>query len=88
MEEAKILYPNKGVGVDVVNHPLHYTGDIECIDAMLQTQGKEAVESFCICNAFKYLWRHRNKNKAEDVKKAIWYLNKFIELEKGDKDND
>jgi hypothetical protein len=67
---------------DNVNHPSHYeTGKVECIDAMLETQGKEAVQSFCVCNAFKYLWRHRNKNQLEDVKKAIWYLNKFVELE-------
>lgn len=65
---------------DNVNHPSHYeTGKFECIDVMLETQGVEAVKSFCICNAFKYLYRH--KNGVEDVKKAIWYLNKFIELE-------
>lgn len=67
---------------DNVNHPSHYeTGKFECIDVMLETQGVEAVKSFCICNAFKYLYRHKNKNGVEDVKKAIWYLNKFVELE-------
>lgn len=48
---------------------------------MTETQGVEAVKNFCICNAFKYLWRHDKKNGVEDVKKAAWYLNKFIELE-------
>lgn len=68
--------------VDNVNHPSHYeTGKFECIDVMLETQGKEAVQDFCICNAFKYLYRHGNKNGLEDIKKAIWYLNKFVELE-------
>lgn len=67
---------------DNVNHPSHYeTAGIECIDAMEITQGKEAVKNFCICNAFKYLWRHKRKNKLEDIKKAVWYLNKLIELE-------
>ena len=66
---------------DNVNHPAHYeTGGIECIDAMIATQGVEEVKAFCICNAFKYIWRHKNKNCLEDVKKAIWYLNKFVEL--------
>lgn len=70
--------------VDNVNHPSHYeTGKFECIDVMLETQGKEAVKDFCVCNAFKYLYRHGNKNGLEDIKKAIWYLNKFIELEEG-----
>ena len=71
--------------IDMVNHPTHYeTGNFECIDVMLETQGKEAVKGFCVCNAFKYLYRHRNKNGLEDVKKAVWYLNKYIELSKGD----
>ena len=67
--------------VDLVNHPPHYeTGGIECIDAMVETQGVVAVMDFCICNAFKYLWRHGRKNGIEDVRKAIWYLNKYVEL--------
>lgn len=67
---------------DNVNHPSHYeTGKFECIDVMIETQGVEAVKNFCLCNAFKYVYRHKNKNGVEDVKKAIWYLNKFVELE-------
>lgn len=72
---------------DNVNHPSHYeTGKFECIDVMLETQGKEAVQSFCVCNAFKYIYRHNNKNGLEDIKKAIWYLNKFVELEESNND--
>lgn len=68
--------------MDNVNHPFHYcTGKYECIDVMIETQGIEAVQNFCICNAFKYLYRHEGKNGLEDIKKAIWYLNKFVELE-------
>lgn len=67
---------------DNVSHPNHYeTGRFECIDVMLETQGIEAVKNFCICNAFKYLYRHSRKNGTEDVAKAIWYLQKFLELE-------
>ena len=70
------------VAKDNVNHPSHYeTGKFECIDVMVETQGVEAVKAFCICNAFKYLYRHKNKNGTEDVKKAIWYLNKLVDLE-------
>ena len=47
---------------DVVNHPSHYcTGKYECIDVMVETQGIEATKSFCLCNAFKYLYRHNGK---------------------------
>lgn len=72
---------------DNVNHPNHYTGKVECIDAMIETQGVDAVKNFCICNAFKYLWRHGKKNGLEDVKKAVWYLNKYIELEEDENEN-
>lgn len=64
-----------------VVHPTHYNqGKIECIDAMLAAFGKEAVENFCLVNAFKYVWRNLDKNGLEDVDKAIWYLNKYKEL--------
>lgn len=66
---------------DNVNRPSHYcTGKFECIDVMLETQGKQAVLDFCLCNAFKYLYRHNGKNGYEDVKKAKWYIDKFIKL--------
>lgn len=36
--------------MDYVNHPCHYdTGKFECIEVMQETQGVEAVKSFCIC---------------------------------------
>lgn len=72
---------NKEVINDSVNHPTHYTnGGIECIDAMEAAFGKEAVSNFCICNAFKYLFRHNLKNGKEDIEKAEWYLTKYKEL--------
>lgn len=64
---------------DPVNRPAHYTsGGIECIDAMQAAFGEDAVKDFCLCNAFKYLWRHRQKNGVEDLKKCRWYLNRLI----------
>ena len=69
---------------DNVNHPAHYeTGKFECIEVMLETQGVEAVLNFCQCNAFKDLYRAKRKNGLEDMKKAVWYLNKYIELKEG-----
>ena len=64
---------------DNVNRPAHYTsGGIECIDAMQAAFGDKAVKDFCLCNAFKYLWRHKQKNGVEDLKKCRWYLNRLI----------
>ena len=74
---------------DVVNHPTHYeSGKFECIDVMEETQGKDAVMGFCLCNAFKYLYRHNRKNGIEDIKKAKWYINKYIELAERDDKNE
>ena len=66
-----------------VDHPSHYNnGSIECIDAMVAAYGLEAVATFCKINAFKYLWRSEHKNGVEDLEKANWYLNKYLELVK------
>lgn len=67
--------------VDNVNNPKHYaTGKFECIEVMEEALGTEAVKGFCLCNAFKYIYRCRNKNGLEDIKKADWYLKKLIEI--------
>ena len=67
-----------------VNHPAHYEAStsIECIEAMELMFGPEAVYHFCMCNAFKYIWRHKNKNGLEDLDKACWYLDKAYDLAK------
>ena len=67
---------------DPVTHPAHYcTGKYECIEVMTEVFGVEAVQAFCRLNAFKYLFRSDRKNGIEDIKKARWYINKFIDLE-------
>lgn len=65
--------------IDNVNHPQHYEGhtSLECIDVMEVAFGTETVAHFCLCNAFKYLWRYKHKNGLEDLKKAEWYLNRY-----------
>ena len=66
---------------DEINHPDRYAGGkFECIEVMADVFGKEAVKDFCLLNAFKYIWRQEKKGGVYDVKKAIWYLNKYIEL--------
>lgn len=78
-------------GEDLVNHPSHYADStsIECIESMEIAFGKEAVFYFAMCNAYKYLWRHKNKGKTEeDLNKANWYYHKAKRLaEKSKKDD-
>ena len=74
---------------EAVNHPEHYSnGQFECIEVMFDVFGNDKVADFCELNAFKYLWRADNKGTdIQDKKKAIWYLNKYIELKEKDKNN-
>ena len=61
---------------DNVNHPAHYeqSCSLECIQVMELVFGANAVRGFCLCNAFKYMWRYKTKNGLEDLKKAKWYM--------------
>lgn len=67
---------------DSVNHPEYYNvGGIECIDVIGCAIGKQCAADFCMGNAIKYLYRHTMKGQPiEDVEKAVWYLNKWLEL--------
>lgn len=67
---------------DNVNHPSHYESScsLECIDVMEAVLGDMAVYDFCLCNAFKYLWRYKHKNGEEDIRKAEWYINRAMKL--------
>ena len=68
---------------DPINHPPHYNnGAIETIDYIVDVLGKHEAMAYCHGNVIKYtgsrLW---NKGKpVQDAKKAVWYLNKMIEL--------
>jgi Protein of unknwon function (DUF3310) len=58
---------------DAVNSPAHYQGKgFECIDAI-----EIFNYGYHLGNVFKYLIRHKKKNGLEDVKKALWYLERF-----------
>lgn len=66
--------------LDKINPSYYNEGNVSCIEAMESAFGTEAVTAFCKCNAFKYLWRSDHKNGIEDLKKALWYLNKLLEI--------
>ena len=70
--------------ISPVNHPKHYDGKYECIEVMRDVFGEDAVKSFCILNAFKYICRHNKKNGTEDLKKAKWYLGFILTEDKDD----
>ena len=68
---------------DPVNHPSHYTSDPSGVECIQITRWRD----FNIGSAIKYLWRAGLKHEegksdagkqAEDLRKAIWYINDEI----------
>lgn len=66
---------------EAVNSPSHYnTGKIEVIDFI-----EDCGLDFHLGNSVKYIARAGKKDPSktvEDIRKAIWYLNRFIQLKK------
>lgn len=62
---------------DNINHPSHYTAHPSGIECIQITE----YMNFCLGNAVKYIWRAglKNDKPIEDLKKAIFYLNREIE---------
>jgi len=60
--------------IDNINHPKHYTSHPSGIEHIQVTEHM----NFCLGNAVKYIWRCDEKNGIEDLKKAVWYLNREI----------
>lgn len=74
----------KGIESDAVNHPSHYnSGNIEVIEMVMEiSRPYEGDVAVCIGNVVKYTARAPFKGrKVEDLRKAMWYLEKAIELE-------
>lgn len=62
-----------------VNHPDHYGGKENPYEAIKVIMAWEL--DFCLGNAIKYISRAGKKDpekEIEDLKKAIWYLQKYI----------
>lgn len=88
MHTGAIFNDERKNNFDPVNRPSHYTDSkIEVIDYI-----EDKKLGFCLGNAIKYISRAGKKKDAdksvtekeiEDLKKAIWYINRRIyELEK------
>lgn len=78
--DLEVTDPPSATESDMVNHPRHYNnGSIECIDAIKSaTTDLKGIEAVLTGNALKYIWRWKWKNGVEDLKKAIFYINRLI----------
>lgn len=71
---------NKNVKPDYYNNAC----GISCLDNMRLIFGEEKTDYFCIMNAYKYLWRHKEKSGLEDLSKASYYLMQVEPIEYDD----
>lgn len=62
-----------------MNGQEHYNG-WNCFDKMVELYGLDEAMSFCKLNAFKYLYRCKQKAGDDDLFKALTYLQKYFEL--------
>ena len=64
---------------NAVNHPSHYnSGNLETIDVIADLGWEKG---FCLGNVIKYVsraGRKSNVSEIEDLKKARWYLDRWI----------
>jgi len=69
---------------DQVNHPPHYQGSVECLDAIEASMTHEEFCGYLKGNVMKYIWRYKRKNSniVTDIEKAEFYLKRLIKTEK------
>lgn len=69
--------------MDNVNHPEHYTKGIEVLEYV---ESWDLHKDAYIFNVIKYVTRAKHKNnELEDLKKAMFYLNRKITLLENEK---
>jgi hypothetical protein len=70
-----LILDNQEGGLEDINKPKRYNkvGDLECWDVILD-QNMNFLEG----NILKYIWRYKEKNGVQDLKKAKVYLEKLI----------
>lgn len=80
MQEQKSIPKYRG---DSINHPDHYhKGGIDVIGFSEKQFSDAELRGFYRMNCLKYITRFDRKNGREDLKKALFYLNKLLDLEK------
>lgn len=72
--------------MNTVNHPQYYGGKDNTYEAIKVIEAWNL--GFCLGNTIKYISRAGKKSKEkeiEDLEKALWYLNRYLENTKKEK---
>jgi Protein of unknwon function (DUF3310). len=77
MENGEIIITDSSIANGPVNHPSYYNlGKIEVIDFI-----DDQKLGFYEAQVIKYITRAKHKgNELQDLKKAQWYLNRYISI--------
>ncbi|MFT9076552.1 DUF3310 domain-containing protein [Ethanoligenens sp.] len=77
-----ILHPGLSASEETAStsHPDYYLKNgVKCFQAIdAATDNLIGADAFDTGNAIKYLWRWKDKNGVEDLKKAITYIQRII----------
>ena len=66
---------------DMINNPPHYiSGGLEVLEVLEKKMSPEAFKGFLMGNVLKYVLRHEYKGGLQDLKKANFYLTKWIDV--------
>lgn len=84
INEYGVYKMKKETNYDSVNNPRHYDlgNGMEVFDVIKEVLGEQGTEGYCIGNVIKYVCRFNKKNGEEDLRKAKWYLDKYLEHSK------
>ena len=77
---AKKTFKEIADGLDLIHKPPNYNkrGAIECIDAIREVLGPIGFKAYLHGNIMKYAWRADRKGEVADMRKMIWYAQRWI----------
>jgi hypothetical protein len=74
---------------DEIDHPDHYVGSMETYDYIVDKLNPIELRGYIKGNIIKYVSRENQKGKDNDLRKAQWYLKRYLEdLEKSKEKKD
>ena len=82
-EDGSITLQSTDKKTDLINKPPHYNyGSIETIDYIVDVLDDGGALDYCQGNVIKYTGTRMftKGDPKENIKKAIWYLNKMLQL--------
>ena len=81
MKRERDRYAPSPDGYDSVEKPMHYDGQVECIEYIRDRLGHEGFVAYCWGSVIKYQHRWKEKGGIETLRKARWFLNRLIQEE-------